>query len=133
MKIYDELLNKIEKNKIYLNEPMSKHTTFKIGGKADIYIKIETVEDLKWVLQIVKENNIPLTVIGNGSNILVKDGGIRGITIKLDLKNIEMINKNTIRVESGVLLSKLSNFALSKNLAGLEFAIGIPRKCWRSN
>lgn len=71
--IYKELINKIDKNRIYLNEPMSKHTTFKIGGPADIFIKIETLEELKYIMQSANMKHIPLKVIGNGSNILVKD------------------------------------------------------------
>lgn len=71
--IYKELINKIDKNRIYLNEPMSKHTTFKIGGPADIFIKIETLEELKYIIQSANKKNIPLKIIGNGSNILVKD------------------------------------------------------------
>lgn len=72
-KIYNKLIEKIDKNKVYQNEPMSKHTTFKIGGPADIFVKVETIDELKYVIQKCKENNVPLTVIGNGSNILVKD------------------------------------------------------------
>lgn len=71
--IYNELLIKINKEKIYLNEPMKKHTTFKIGGPADIFVKVETIQELEHVLNTAKKQNIPLTIIGNGSNILVKD------------------------------------------------------------
>ena len=72
--IYNKLLNKIPKEQIYLNEPMSKHTTFRIGGTADVFIKVNTLEELKFVLSIAKEIKIPITVIGNGSNVLVRDG-----------------------------------------------------------
>jgi len=71
--IYNKLIEKIDKTKVYQNEPMRKHTTFKIGGPADIFVKVETIDELKYVIQKCKENNVPLTVIGNGSNILVKD------------------------------------------------------------
>ena len=71
--IYNKLIEKIDKTKVYQNEPMSKHTTFKIGGSADIFVKVETIDELKYVIQKCKDNNVPLTVIGNGSNILVKD------------------------------------------------------------
>lgn len=122
LKIYNELLKKIGKDKVYLNELMSKHTTFKIGGPADMYVKIDNLEDLKWTLKTVKENNIPLTIIGNGSNILVKDGGIRGIILKINFKEIE-VSKNSITAGAGVLLTKLSNTALEHDLMGLEFAV----------
>ncbi len=71
--IYNKLLNKINKEQIFLNEPMHKHTTFKIGGNADIFLKIKTIEELKYVLEFANKNNIPITVIGNGSNLLVKE------------------------------------------------------------
>lgn len=71
--IYNKLIEKIDKTKVYQNEPMSRYTTFKIGGPADIFVKVETIDELKYVIQECKDNNIPVTVIGNGSNILVKD------------------------------------------------------------
>ena len=71
--IYKELLNYIEENKISLNEPMSKHTTFKIGGIADIFVRVNNLEELKHIFKIANKEKIPVTVIGNGSNLLVKD------------------------------------------------------------
>lgn len=72
-KIYDELLKKIDKEQIYLNEPMKKHTTFKIGGRADVFIKVKTIQEIEHVLDVAKRENVEVTVIGNGSNVLVKD------------------------------------------------------------
>ena len=80
--IYEILTKELEKSRVYKNEPMSKHTSFKIGGNADIYVKAKIVEDIKYVLNLANEKNIPITIIGNGSNILVKDKGIRGIVIR---------------------------------------------------
>ncbi len=71
--IYNKLIKKVDKDRVYLNEPMSKHTTFKIGGPADIFVKVETIDELKYVVKGCKDNNVLLTIIGNGSNILVKD------------------------------------------------------------
>ena len=71
--IYNELIKQIDKERVVLNEPMKKHTTFKIGGPADIFVKVETLEELKYAISVIRENNIELNVIGNGSNILVKD------------------------------------------------------------
>lgn len=71
--IYNKLIEKIDKTKVYQNETMCKHTTFKIGGPADIFVRVETIDELKYVIQKCRDNNIDLTVIGNGSNILVKD------------------------------------------------------------
>ena len=123
--IYNELIKIIPQDRVLKNEPMSKHTTFKIGGPADLFITINNIEELKTVLQIAKDNNINVTCIGNGSNILVKDKGIRGITIKLNLKGI-FISDNTIKVDAGVPLPLLAKKAYESGLSGLEFASGIP-------
>ncbi len=72
-KIYDNIIQKMNKTQIYLNEPMSKHTSFKIGGPADIFVKPKNIDELKFIIEVAKENNVPVTVIGNGTNILVKD------------------------------------------------------------
>ena len=122
---YNELIKYIDKERVLVNEPMSKHTTFKIGGPADVFVIINNLEELKAVLKLAKENNVDLTCIGNGSNTLVKDKGIRGITIKLNLKEIT-IDDNIIKVEAGTTLPILSRIACENNLSGLEFACGIP-------
>lgn len=75
------------------NEPMKKHTTFHIGGNADIFIKVKEVEDLKTLILFSKEHHLPLTIIGNGSNVLVMDKGIRGIVLKTDIKNVSLKQK----------------------------------------
>ena len=80
-----EKLDKIlEKNNIYTDEPMSKHTSFKIGGLADYYLKIQTIQELQDVLKLAKEENIPIQIVGNGSNLLVREGGLRGFVMKLE-------------------------------------------------
>ena len=123
--VYNKLIEYIEKTKVLLNEPMANHTTFKIGGPADIFVKVNNIDELKVVLDVVKNANLPLTVIGNGSNVLVKDNGIRGVTVKLNLQDIS-VNNDEIEVGSGVLLSKLARVACDNELSGLEFASGIP-------
>ena len=80
--IHNKLIKKIDKTKVYQNEPMSKHTTFKIGGPADIFLKVETIDELKYVIENSRKRNIPITVIGNGSNILVKDRRNKGSCYK---------------------------------------------------
>ena len=74
--LYSILIKNIPEQNIYLNEPMNKHTSFRIGGSADIFIKINTQEELKYILKVVQNERIPLTIIGNGTNILVRDNGI---------------------------------------------------------
>ena len=125
LEIYNELITKIDKDRVIQCEPMSKHTTFKIGGPADIFVKIETQEELKHTLEIAKKNDIPVTVIGNGSNVLVKDEGIRGIVIKLNIKDIA-IEDTMVNAGAGVLLPKLARTAYDNCLTGLEGLAGIP-------
>lgn len=87
-------LAKILKNStILVEEPMKKHTSFKIGGIADIYIKVEELEDIQEILKYTKQHNIKLTIIGNGSNILVSDKGIRGIALEIALNKQEIEEK----------------------------------------
>ncbi len=101
-KIYNELVKKIPPSNIKEEEEMRKYTSFKIGGIADILIFAKSIEDIKNVLEIVKTNNIPLTIIGNGTNLLVKDNGIRGIVLKIDLQEIDIKkDKQDIEMQVG--------------------------------
>ena len=114
---------------IRIDELMEKHTSFKIGGPADIFVSPNTVEQIIHVVNICKENNVPFYVIGNGSNLLVSDKGIRGVVIELfrNFASIEVDEKNKcITAQSGALLSRFANAALEVSLTGLEFAHGIP-------
>ena len=123
--IYKELIKTIDKDRVLINEPMSKHTSFRIGGPADLFIKVNDVDELNCVLKVAKKNNIAVTCIGNGSNTLVKDKGIRGITIKLNFTDIN-VNGDIIEVGSGVAIPVLAKVAYDNSLTGLEFASGIP-------
>ena len=115
--------SKIPKENIYYNEPMSGHTSFKIGGPAEYFIKIKTIEELKELLKITRENNIKLTVIGNGSNILVNDSGIKGIVIKIEIQKLE-INDCIIKIGSGNKIAEISQKLARENFTGIEFASG---------
>ena len=102
----------VKAGEVNLNIPMKEHTYFKVGGPADIFVSPSTVEELKGVINLCREENMPFMVIGNGSNLLVKDGGIRGTVIKLSaLNNIE-VNGLEITAESGALLTDVSKIAL---------------------
>ncbi len=127
----EEILEKSKLNKenLYYDEPMAKHTSFKIGGPADLFIKVDNIEELKETLDLSKQNQIPLTIIGNGSNLLVTDKGIRGITVKLNLKDIEIKNENNkqiIKVDAGVPVGLLAQKLLKEEIAGFEELSGIP-------
>ncbi len=128
-KVYEELLEELPQTTIYKNEPMSKHTSFKIGGNADIYIKVKSIEEIVKIKEYAKKNGIPVTVIGNGSNILVRDSGIRGITIQMNMQDVKIENvENDVFVyaASGVKLAALAITLQKEGITGFEFAGGIP-------
>jgi len=111
---------------IKTNENMAKHTSFKIGGNAELFALPKSKEELKALLVIANKNNIPVFVLGNGSNILVSDNGIDGLVISTEKLNNINISENKIVCESGAVLSAVCNVALKNCLTGLEFAFGIP-------
>lgn len=128
-KVYSDLSNILINSKVLKNEPMSKHTSFKIGGNADILVKIEDVEDIKTVLEFSNKEHIPTYVIGNGSNILVKDNGIRGIVLMIcmDTYKIDKQDKKVVvTAGAGVKLGGLAQELLKQEITGFEFASGIP-------
>lgn len=112
---------------IVYNELMKNHTSFRIGGPCDEFSQVTSGEEVAELIEYAKAKGIPYTVMGNGSNLLVSDKGIRGLVIKL-AKGFESaeVSGNIITCQSGILLSRLSNLALKNNLSGLEFASGIP-------
>ena len=129
-----EILNNLEKiiskEKIRQNESMKEHTSLKIGGPAEFFVKVNSVEELKEVLQFSKTNKIPLTIVGNGSNLLVLDNGIKGIVIKTELKQIQIKSINEEKVEvivdDGVQLGLLAQKLLKEEISGFEELSGIP-------
>ncbi len=109
------------------DEPMSRHTSFKVGGNAAFLATAETDAHVVTVYKFCKANNIPLTVLGRGSNVLVSDNGIEGIVLKLsEQPNISVFPDGTISCNAGLSLSALCVAALDNGLSGLEFAYGIP-------
>lgn len=119
----------IEKENIILNELMNKYTTFKIGGPAECLIKIYNIKDLKEVMQFAKKNKINITVIGNGSNLLVSDKGIKGLVILNRLEGIQINNKEgniEVIVKSGTKMSIIARKCLEQNITGFEKLSGIP-------
>lgn len=124
--ILEEIQKIVSKDKIFINEPMSKHTSFKIGGPAEIFVKINNVEELKLIIKISKQAEVPITVVGNGSNLLVSDDGIRGIVLKIEFDKIEIEESGKLKVGSGVKLAFLAQKCLKEKLKGFEFASGIP-------
>lgn len=109
-----------------LNEPMSRHTTFKIGGNADVFAIPENEQQFLAVLKSAKETDTPTFILGNGSNLLVSDSGIEGVVISLAKLNTVYINDTLVRCGAGVSLNSLCLAVQKQSLSGLEFAYGIP-------
>lgn len=124
---FEELAAKIT-GTILKNEPMSLHTSWKIGGPADCLIAPKTVDEIVAVLKYTNEQNVPLTIIGRGTNLLVSDEGIEGVVMQIgdNFNKILWLNENEVRAEAGGLLAALSRDAARKNCTGLEWACGIP-------
>ncbi len=111
----------------FMNESLKKHTTYGIGGPADLMIFPKSKQDLIKVIEIINENKIQLTILGSGSNVLVSDNGIRGavISLKNSLKQIE-VDENILYAECGTMLGKIVKHAVKNNLIGLENLNGVP-------
>lgn len=111
-----------------LNEPMSKHTTFRIGGAADVVLYPESIDTISEIINYCKINGIPLKIFGKGSNILVSDEGIRGAVIILDSRfgKISLLDDTTIKCEAGASMSAIGEFTCNNSLTGFEFGAGIP-------
>lgn len=136
MKDITEKLEKIvTKTNIDKKEPMSKHTSFKIGGIADYFVKIKTEEELRNVLNLAKNENIPYFIVGNGTNLLVREGGIRGIVLKMEQCDYTIDRQENfayITAQSGISLAQLAFMAMENSLTGLENLSGIPGTLGRS-
>jgi len=125
--LYKAIIEKIPAEKVKIDEPMKNHTSFRIGGPADILVIPSSTEELKAVLQICMKNEIVPYIIGNGTNLLVLDNGIRGVVIKISSNfNYVEFKGSKVITHAGVLLSALSRLAMEQSLTGLEFAGGIP-------
>ena len=127
-KFYELLTNEIKQGIVKIDEQMKKHTNFKIGGNADVFVIAKNIEEIKYVIKFSKENNIPLTILGNGSNVLVSDKGIRGIVLQVGTKEIKIEKQKNalVEVEAGVMLGALAQVLLKQSISGFEFAAGIP-------
>ena len=113
--------------KIMFDEPMKNHTSFKIGGPADVIIIPENEEQLINTVKICRDNNIETYIMGNGTNLLVRDGGIRGLVIKIcEGLNTIKVDKEKIYCQAGSLITAVSRKAMEESLTGFEFANGIP-------
>lgn len=129
IEVCQELTKVIPTTRIYMNEPMKKYTSFKVGGNADVLVKIKDIKELMHALNTANRYNEMVTVIGNGSNILVKDNGIRGIVIKIEFDKINIDKQKDfalVTAGAGVKLARLAQELLNNEITGFEFAAGIP-------
>ncbi len=124
---YEKLSKIVEKEQILIEEPMKKHTTFRIGGPAEYLILPQTAEEIADVVKLCRQEEIPWYIVGNGSNLLVADEGVRGVVIQL-LRNFNQIQVEgcQIRMQAGAQNAAVAKRALNASLTGFEFAAGIP-------
>lgn len=126
--IYNDLQH-LCSEKVYIDEPMCKHTSFKIGGNADFFVKVSSLKEIQDIQKYIKLNNIPLHIIGNGSNLLVSDEGIRGIVLKNNIENIEIEEDGefvNVTLGAGIKLSAIAHMLCAKGISGMEEFSGIP-------
>lgn len=122
-----ELEKLLSGEQIRKEEPLSRHTTFRVGGPAEYFVTPE-IEQVPKVVELCRQYELPLTVIGNGSNLLISDDGMRGVVLEIGkaASGIRILDREDLAVQAGTLLSETANFAAKHGLAGMEFAAGIP-------
>lgn len=125
--ILGKLQDIVGSDNIVSDEPMRKHTTFRIGGNADIFVRPESKEQIAEILRLCRKQDVPYFILGNGSNLLVGDRGFRGVVINImDNMNDIKVDGGVIKAQAGAMLIKVSRAARDNSLTGLEFASGIP-------
>lgn len=124
---YNQLINCIDKERVLVDEPMKKHTTFRVGGNADYFVMPQNAEEVKNIVALCKEADMPYYILGNGSNLLVGDKGYRGVIIQIykEMNRIQ-IEGDRVKAQAGALLSRVGTATLEAELTGFEFAAGIP-------
>lgn len=126
--IYSIISKIVKEENILRDELLSKHTTFKIGGCADFFVKPASENEVAMLIKELSANDIDFYIMGNGSNILASDEGYRGVIVYIgeNLSDIELLDESTIKAGAGAMLAKVARVALDNSLAGMEFASGIP-------
>ncbi|GGE83425.1 UDP-N-acetylmuramate dehydrogenase [Priestia taiwanensis] len=124
--IYNKLVHTLPKECVLLDESLSKYTYTHTGGNADLFVTPTSYEETQTVIRFAREHNVPVTLLGNGSNLIVRDGGIRGIVLSLVKLTDITVTDTTITAQSGAAIIDVSRMALHHTLTGLEFACGIP-------
>ena len=123
---YEQLADIVGKDNVIRDKPLKEHTYTNLGGTADYFVTPTSFEQVRQVVQLANKENIPFMLLGNGSNLIIKDGGIRGIVMYLGKLSLIRVSENTVIAQSGALIKEVSRAALAEELKGLEFACGIP-------
>lgn len=125
--LYNKLVQITDEKRVLKDEPMKKHTTFRVGGNADYFVMPQNASEIRNIVTLCKHAEIPYYILGNGSNLLVSDTGYRGVIIQIykEMNDIQ-VEGDKIKVQAGALLSRVGNIALEAELTGFEFAAGIP-------
>lgn len=126
MKIYDQLVSIVSRENVVRNKPLKNHTYTRLGGRADYFVTPVTYEQVQDIVKFATTKNIPFMLLGNGSNLIIKDGGIRGIVMYLGELSKITVEGTKLIAQSGALIADVSKKALTSHLTGLEFACGIP-------
>jgi UDP-N-acetylmuramate dehydrogenase len=126
LNLVEELKKGLPLERILENEPMARHTTFRLGGPADVFALPATPKQAVFAVETAKALNVPCLVLGNGSNMIVRDGGIRGLVVTTQEMAEVTVEGEELTAQAGALLSKVAAHALAAGLSGLEFACGIP-------
>ena len=117
----------LQNSEVLYNEPLRKYSFTKTGGNAEVLVKLTNEQDLQNIIKYCNENNIELTILGNGSNVLISDNGIAGIVaITSDMNKIELLDDDIISCYAGLTLKELTDFCIENSLTNLEFSCGIP-------
>jgi UDP-N-acetylmuramate dehydrogenase len=124
--LYEKLLVIISEQNVMVNQPLKNYTYTRFGGQADFLVTPETYEQVQEIVKLANETGTAFTLLGNGSNLIIKDGGIRGIVMNLSKLDKIQINHETVIAQSGARIIDVSREALTNELTGLEFACGIP-------
>lgn len=122
----EDLAKVVNPQNIKVDEPLNKYTMTKLGGPADVFVMAETEEQAGAVVKYARKNEIPLFLLGNGSNMVIRDGGMRGIVLNLSKLDQIHIEGTTVYAQSGALIIDVSRAAAAESLSGLEFSCGIP-------
>ena len=124
--VYNGLKTRIQKGRLLMDEPLCKYTKTKLGGAADILVIPQTVEEMQATVAYAHDHDVPLLLLGNGSNMVVRDGGVRGIVLHVSALDRIDVQGTTIVAEAGAHLIEVSRQAAANSLTGFEFACGIP-------